>query len=481
MTSKTHHRSVKLKHCANQAKVGQIAELLHWFSSACAVCKDEKIRHLKTGGRIFRFTKSQWMIGKPDVFSARMFKSVENVVDAALKSWQELSVIAGRKIIGKWRETKPYLSSENFVTLYTINKSKRWWDPEAEFPELRDELITEVLRKNPFPVLDGKTATLDGIVCSIVESDSTKQESWLEIRGFKGTRVYIPVEKTSFYTESMDQGKECSVTQLHLDRDGELIIRRMVEKANAPLREDGKDIGIDWGLKSLVATSEGQLLGLSLYPWLKERDRELVELTRSLQRQGIKPRSSRRYRALNRRIRQYVKNEVGRVLNRLAEQDIKSITCEDLDFRGRGLSRRMRVIVSRAGRSVFKQKLADLTENHGIEVHEVNPAYTSKQCSGCGLVADKQRKGSSFRCLHCGKRIHSDVNAARNIIGRRSAPSDGFRYSSKESVLDYLNQEFTSYWCQTPDLILKRYHARTAGLPGTVNHKPGRTSLSISK
>lgn len=481
MTPKTHHRSVELKHCANQAKVDRLADLLHWFSSACTVCKTEKIRHLKTGGRISKFTKSQWVIGKPAVFSARMFKSVENVVDAALRSWQELSVIAGRKIIGTWRETKPYLSSDDFVTLYTLNKSRRWWDPTAEFPDLRDELITEILRKNPFPVLDGKTATLDGIVCSIVESESTKQESWLEIRGFKGSPIYIPVENTSFYIESMDQGKECSVTQLHLDRDGKLVIHRVVQKDNVPLRHDGKDIGIDWGLTSLVATSEGQLLGLSLYPWLKERDQELLELTQSLQRQGIKPRSSRRYRALNRRIRQYVKNEVGRVLNQLATQDIKSITCEDLDFRGRGLSRRTRVIVSRAGRSAFKQKLADLTENHGIEVHNVNPAYTSQQCSGCGLSTSENRQGSSFRCVHCGKTLHADVNAARNIIGRRSAPSDGFRYWSKESILDYLNQEVTSYWGQTPDLIIKRFHARTAGLPGTAQSKPGGTRMSVSK
>ena len=481
MNHKIHHRSVNLKHYANKAKVDQITDLLRWFSSACTVCKNEKIHHLRTGANLTKFTKSQWVIGKPDVLSARLFKSVENVVDAALRSWQELSVIAGRKIIGTWRKTKPYLSPEDFVSLYTLNKSKRWWDPEAEFPELRDELITEILRKNPFPVLDGKTATLDEIVCSLVKSESTKQESWLEIRGFKGSPIYIPVEKTSFYSKSMDQGKECSVTQLHLDRDGQLIIHRVVQKDNAPLRQDGKDIGLDWGLTNLIATSEGQLLGLSLYPWLKERDQELVELTRSLQRQGIKPRASRRYRALNRRIRQYVKNEVGRVLNRLAEQDIKSITCEDLDFRGRGLSRRTRVIVSRAGRNAFKQKLADLTENYGIEVHSVNPAYTSQQCSGCGLSTSENRKGSSFRCVHCGKTLHADVNAARNIIGRRSAPSNGFRYWSKESILDYLNQEFISYWGQTPDLIIKRFHARTAGLPGTAQCKPGGTSLSVSK
>lgn len=481
MKTKTHHRSVEVKHHANQAKVEQVEDLSRWFTSACAVCKTEKIRHLRAGGKLQRFTKRQWEIGKPDVFSARMFKSVENVVDAALRSWQETSVIAGRRIIGEWRKRGTELSDADFIALYALNKAKRWWVEEAGYPEHRERLITEILKRNPFPVLDGKTITLDSIVCDVVEAEQSKHEAWLEIRGFKGTRIVLPVEKTSYFNTEMTKGGECGVTQLHLDRDGRLVIHRVVEKTNVPLRQEGKDIGIDWGLNNLVATSDGQLLGLALYPWLKERDEELLALTKSLQRQGIKPRSSKRYRSLQRRIRQYVRNEVGRVLNRLADQDIRSITCEDLDFRGKGLSRRTRVIVSRAGRSAFKQKLADLTESHGIEVHKVNPAYTSKQCSGCGLVAGRQRKGSSFQCLHCGKRMHSDVNAARNITGRRSAPDDGFRYWSKEEVLEYLNREFTSTWGQTPDLILKRHHALTAGLPGTAQCKPGWVSSPATK
>ena len=472
---------MELKHHANRAKIDQVEDLTRWFISACAVCKTEKIRHLRAGGKLQRFSKHQWTIGKPDVFSARMFKSVENVVDAALRSWQETSVIAGRRIISEWREQDTKLSGDDFIALYTLNKAKRWWVEEAGCAKHRERLITEILKRNPFPVLDGKSVTLDSIVCDVVDAEQSRHETWLEIRGFKGTRIVLPVEKTTYFNSEMTKGKECGVTQLHLDRGGNLVIHRVVEKANVPLRQEGRDIGIDWGLNNLVATSEGQLFGLALYPWLKQRDEELVELTRALQRQGIKPRSSRRFRALNRRIRQYVKNEVGRVLNRLAEQDIRSITCEDLDFRGKGLSRRLRVIVSRAGRSAFKQKLADLTESHGIEVHNVNPAYTSKQCSGCGLVADKQRNGSSFQCLHCGKRMHSDVNAAINIIGRRSAPDDGFRYWSKEEVLEYLNREFGSTWGQTPDLILKRHYARTAGLPGTAHCKPGWVSSPATK
>ena len=477
----THHRSVELRHHANQAKIDQVEDLLHWFAMASTVCKDEKIRHLRAGGKLQRFTRNQWTIGKPDVLSARMFKSVENMVDAALRSWQELSVIAGRKIIGEWRAKDTDLRDDDFVTLYTLNKAKRWWDPDAEFPHHRERLIREILRRNPFPVLDGKTATLDAIVCDVVEADHTKHDAWLEIRGFRGTRIILPVEKTDYFNAEMSKGKECGVTQLHIDRDGNLVIHRVVEKPNAPLREEGKDIGLDWGLTNLVATSEGQLLGLSLFPWLKQRDKELVELTASLQRQGIKPRSSRRFRALTRRIRDYVKNEVNRVLNTLAKQDIRSITCEDLDFRGPGLSRRLRVIVSRAGRGAFKKKLADLTEKQGIVHHEVNPAYTSQECSSCGLVEKKQRKGSSFTCFHCGRRIHADVNAARNIIGRRSASTDGFRYQPKETVLANRNQVFASMWGRDPDFIIKRFHARAAGLPGTACSKPGGTSLSITK
>ena len=479
--SNTHHRSVEVKHHANQVKINQVEDLLHWFAMASAVCKDEKIRHLRAGGKLQRFTRDQWTIGKPDVFSARMFKSVENMVDAALRSWQELSVIAGRKIIGEWRAGNTDLSDDDFITLYTLNKAKRWWDPDAEFPHLREQLIREILRRNPFPVLDGNTATLDAVVCDIVESDRAKHDTWLEIRGFQGTRIVIPVEKTFYYQDRMSSGKECSVTQLHLDRDGRLVIHRVVEESNATLRDEGRDIGLDWGLTNLIATSDGQLLGLSLYPWLKERDKELVELTASLQRQGIKPRSSKRFRVLTRRISEYVKNEVGRVLNRLAEQDIRSITCEDLDFRGRGLSRRLRAIVSRAGRGVFKKKLADLTEKRGIAYHVVNPAYTSQECSGCGLVEKKQRKGSSFTCFHCGKVIHADVNAARNIRDRRSAPNDGYRFYTKENTLDHRNQVFVSRWGQTPDLVIKRHYARTAGLPGTAHSKPGRVSSPITK
>ena len=54
---------------------------------------------------------------------------------------------------------------------------------------------------------------------------------------------------------------------------------------------------------------------------------------------------------------------------------------------------------------------------HGVAVAYIEPAYTSKSCSRCGHIGD--RNGKSFKCPYCGYVENADVNASFNIALRQ--------------------------------------------------------------
>ncbi|WP_414652170.1 transposase [Halorientalis sp.] len=74
-------------------------------------------------------------------------------------------------------------------------------------------------------------------------------------------------------------------------------------------------------------------------------------------------------------------------------------------------------------------------KQQGISVETVHPAYASQRCSetGCGFTHEDNRDGDVFVCQKCGKELHSDYNAARNVAhkfiqNRRRSGSGGATY-----------------------------------------------------
>jgi putative transposase len=61
----------------------------------------------------------------------------------------------------------------------------------------------------------------------------------------------------------------------------------------------------------------------------------------------------------------------------------------------------------------LQQQVEKRAWDRGIPVIYVNPAYTSKRCSRCGMFGRRSRK--HFECPHCGYVANADVNAAFNI------------------------------------------------------------------
>ena len=202
-----------------------------------------------------------------------------------------------------------------------------------------------------------------------------------------------------------------------------------------PLREE---LTLDLGLATMFATPDGDLLGRAWRDQLERHDRRISGLARKLQKHGIRPNQSRRYRARVAAFRGFLKSEIGRVLNRLILMKRPAhVVIEKLDFRAPGLSRRLNRLLARMGHGVIKAKLNDLAERCGITWEEVNPAYSSQTCSNvhCGYVAKSNRKRQAdFVCGCCGHKIHADVNASRNLESGRSAFDRTARHTKADSL-----------------------------------------------
>ena len=83
-----------------------------------------------------------------------------------------------------------------------------------------------------------------------------------------------------------------------------------------------------------------------------------------------------------------------------------------------GLNREIRA----QGWSAFETTLAYKLEERGGTLIKVHPAYSSQECSACGVVDKRSRKSqAAFSCVHCGFALNADHNAALNLLRRSTA------------------------------------------------------------
>ena len=64
----------------------------------------------------------------------------------------------------------------------------------------------------------------------------------------------------------------------------------------------------------------------------------------------------------------------------------------------------------------IRHAVANKAQLAGVRIAEVDPAYTSQTCNGCGRRGIRKRH--AFTCPACGYTAHADLNAARNIRDR---------------------------------------------------------------
>ena len=248
-------------------------------------------------------------------------------------------------------------------------------------------------------------------------------EHWLRISTLqRGERIELPVRGNAYANAA---GGSQATTFGLVKKKGCWYIKvcRMFEQGAQRSKTNSDNVlGLDTGMVNLVATSQGAIFGQDFNIKLRRWDERLQRITKGLQRAGEKRLSlSRRYRGFMARMRAWLTCEINRAVKQsLALGQPHTVIIEALNFSAQKgtLSRKMNRLVRRMGTGVFKGALARHAQTQGFTLVEVNPAYTSQECSACGFISRANRKKNEFKCVCCGKQAHADAQASRTLVKR---------------------------------------------------------------
>lgn len=179
-------------------------------------------------------------------------------------------------------------------------------------------------------------------------------------------------------------------------------------------------IGVDMGIVNIATTSAGQNWSGKQINRVRHKNRRLRS---TLQAKGTK--SARRLlKKVSGREARFAADTNHVISKRIvteAKRTGRGIAVEDLTgIRARvRLRKPQRVTLHSWAFAQLGAFLSYKADAAGLPFVQVDPAYTSQQCSACGHTEKKNRVDqATFVCRSCGVSLHADENASINIAKR---------------------------------------------------------------
>ena len=325
---------------------------------------------------------------------------------------------------------KSSLPPESKKRLFIVNSLHLWFAKSLNvanrrFPEDEAKLLRRIFKqvRGRYPHMNHPSMLLDRKVAQVEKSESREFDFWIKLStlAFR-QQIYLPMKTYEYFTSK--EGIDKNAVQIIVKPDG-IDYGLIKDKAPEPLEKKGV-LGIDIGFVEILNTSSGNKYGLTLHSLLKKYDGLIQKQVKGRYRAELKHNSTK-LESLYSKVRELIKNEVGRALNKLILTDRPEIlVMEKLDNlvkntrKDRRLSKSMRRLLINSGISQIKHRIRQKCEEYGIVLVEVNPAYTSQTCSSCGYVNSKNRRGKIFNCGYCSYTTDADYNGSVDIRQRRS-------------------------------------------------------------
>lgn len=191
------------------------------------------------------------------------------------------------------------------------------------------------------------------------------------------------------------------------------------EVEDKPIESRLPAVGVDFGLKSIVALSDGTTIEAPQF--YRKSEQRLERLQRIHSKRKMRSKNREKARIVVAKLSEKVANQRRDFLNKISRGIVnkyEKVYIEDLETANMKRNKHLSKSIGDAGWRILRHSLTYMAERSlGVTVC-VDPRNTSQLCSGCGESVPKDLAERIHACPHCGLVLDRDVNAARNILLR---------------------------------------------------------------
>jgi putative transposase len=229
------------------------------------------------------------------------------------------------------------------------------------------------------------------------------------------------------WSRKIPEGCTPSTITVKLTAAGRWFVSLLVDDQTVkPLPETDKSIGLDVGITSLIATSNGDKIANPKH--FKQLRKKLKQVQKALSRKqkGSNNRHKARLQVAicHAQITDARKDFLHKLTTQLVREN-QTIVVEDLAIKNMVKNHKLALAISDASWGELIRQLTYKCEWYGRELIKIDRWFpSSKRCGNCGHIVDKLPLNiREWECPKCGMNHDRDINASKNILAAGLAVS----------------------------------------------------------
>ena len=221
------------------------------------------------------------------------------------------------------------------------------------------------------------------------------------------------------WSRHLPEGVEPSTITVKLSPSGRWTVSLLVDVEIVALPESQESIGLDLGITSLIALSNGEKIANPKTFKAKRHKLRKAQKTLSRKKKGSNNRHKARLKVA--KVHAEISDARNDFLHKLTTRLVREnqvIAVEDLSVKNMVKNRKLALSISDASWGEIVRQLEYKCNWYGRTLVKIDRWFpSSKRCGHCGYVFDKLPLNiREWHCPKCSTHHDRDVNAAKNIL-----------------------------------------------------------------